>query len=90
MHEFGAKRKTECGPSFVALSNDKWGTVLVLLTSIFLMLTPKLATARGLHQQTGSSSLDVLLGLDQVDEDLEPEEGGPFRCPPSPIGASPP
>ncbi len=44
---------------------------LVCALIVARILTPasKLATARGLHQQTASSSLGALLGLDLVDED---------------------
>lgn len=44
---------------------------LVCALIVARILTPasKLATARGLHEQTASSSLGVLLGLELVDED---------------------
>lgn len=43
--------------------------VCALIVARILAPASKLATARGLHEQTASSSLGALLGLDQVDED---------------------
>jgi hypothetical protein len=43
--------------------------VCALIVARILAPASKLATARGLHEQTASSSLGALLGLEQVDED---------------------
>lgn len=43
--------------------------VCALIVARILAPASKLATARGLHQQTASSSLGALLGLELVDED---------------------
>jgi transposase len=43
--------------------------VCALIVARILAPASKLATARGLHEQTASSSLGVLLGLELVDED---------------------
>ena len=65
----GTLRRMGLESDLARASSPERDLVCALIVARILTPASKLATARGLHEQTASSSLGPLLGLDLVDED---------------------
>jgi transposase len=65
----GTLRRSGLESDLARSASPERDLVCALIVARILTPTSKLATARGLHEQTASSSLGALLGLDLVDED---------------------
>lgn len=65
----GTLRHIGLEPALAHSASPERDLVCALIVARILAPASKLATARGLHQQTASSSLGTLLGLELVDED---------------------
>lgn len=65
----GTLRRIGLEADLARVASPERDLVCALIVARILTPASKLATARGLHQQTASSSLGTLLGLELVDED---------------------
>ena len=65
----GTLRRTGLASDLARSASPERDLVCALIVARILHPASKLATARGLHEQTASSSLGMLLGFNQVDED---------------------
>jgi transposase len=65
----GTLRRTGLEQDLARSASPERDLICALIVARILAPASKLATARGLHRQTASSSLSTLLGLNSVDED---------------------
>jgi len=65
----GTLRRIGLEADLARVASPERDLVCALIVARILTPASKLATARGLHEQTASSSLGTLLGLERVDED---------------------